>query len=137
MELILPSVTLLALPPGHAIIDPGASQDLIGLKAYEALERRLQEVGLKPIKLSERPQAASGVGGEAKPLFSSLVPIVLGKQPGVIKLTRVGSRYSPTFEYRSVGVHRIHSGYQLQYHHFLQVWFAVTNESAAHWTQIH
>ena len=43
--------------------------------------------GLKPIKLSERPQAASGVGGEAKPLFSSLVPIVLGKQPGVIKLT--------------------------------------------------
>lgn len=80
-------MTLLALPPGHAIIDPGASQDLIGLKAYEALERRLQEVGLKPIKLSERPQAASGVGGEAKPLFSSLVPIVLGKQPGVIKLT--------------------------------------------------
>ena len=74
-------------PAGHAVVDPGASQDLVGVKAYDALVARLREVGLRPVKLKEQPPPASGVGGEAKPLFSSLVPCVLGHQPGVIKLT--------------------------------------------------
>ena len=130
-------MTLLALPPGHAIIDPGASQDLIGLKAYEALERRLQEVGLKPIKLSERPQAASGVGGEAKPLFSSLVPIVLGKQPGVIKLTVLDQDIPQLL---SIGLLEF-TGSIVDINSntitFCKFGSQSPIESAAHWTQIH
>ena len=83
------SEVFLSLPPGHAIIDPGASQDLIGIDSYKRLEKCLRENGLKPVRLSESPLPASGIGGEAKPLFCSLVPSVLGGKPGVIKLTVV------------------------------------------------
>ena len=81
--------SFLTLPPGHAIIDPGASQDLIGIKSYRRLEKCLAERGLRPVKLSESPSPASGIGGEAKPLFCSLVPCVLGDKPGVIRMTVV------------------------------------------------
>ena len=79
----------LEVAAGHAIVDPGASQDLIGLRSYEKLEKRLNEVGLRTIKLEESPSKASGVGGDAKSLFMALSPCVLGGQPGVIKLTVV------------------------------------------------
>ena len=79
----------LEVAAGHAIVDPGASQDLIGLRSYEKLEKRLYEVGLRTIKLEESPSKASGVGGDAKSLFMALSPCVLGGQPGVIKLTVV------------------------------------------------
>ena len=83
------SLTFLSLPSGHAIVDPGASQDLIGLKSYERLVEALAHSGLKPIKLSEKPAPASGVGGDAKPLFNALVPCILGGKPGIIKMTIV------------------------------------------------
>ena len=79
----------LTLPPGHAIIDPGASQDLIGLKSFERLTESLGHNGLKPIKLDEVPAPASGIGGDARPLFCALSPCVLGGKPGIIKLTVV------------------------------------------------
>ncbi len=77
----------LTVPPGMAIVDPGASQDLIGEKAFGKLRDRLREVGLQPVILPEKPSPASGVGGDASPLFSALTPCVLGGYPGIIKLT--------------------------------------------------
>ena len=83
------TLNLLALPSGHAIVDPGASQDLIGLKSFERLCCALRKNGLKVVKLEEKPSPASGVGGDACPLFSVLVPCVLGGKPGIIKMTVV------------------------------------------------
>lgn len=71
------------------IVDPGASQELIGLPSFERLEKKLAEKGLRTIRLGEIPSPASGVGGSAHPLFSALTPRVLGGQPGVVKLTIV------------------------------------------------
>jgi hypothetical protein len=82
-------LTFLTLPAGHAIVDPGASQDLCGLKSYEKLVQALAKNGLQPVKLDETPAPASGVGGDARPLFNALVPCVLGDKPGIIKLTVV------------------------------------------------
>ena len=79
--------TWLSIPGGEAIVDPGASQDLIGLAAFEKLKARLAEVNLKPITLDEAPSDASGIGGKAKPLFVALTPCCLGGYPGVVKLT--------------------------------------------------
>ena len=77
----------LSVPAGHAIIDPGASQDLIGLEAFHELSQKLQSIGLKPVKLAETPSPAAGIGGKAKPLFNVLVPCCLGGFPGIVKLT--------------------------------------------------
>lgn len=77
----------LSIPGGEAIVDPGASQDLIGLAAFEKLKARLAKVNLQPIVLDEAPSDASGIGGKAKPLFMALTPCCLGGYPGVVKLT--------------------------------------------------
>lgn len=79
----------LELGPGQAIVDPGASQDLIGHPSFLKLQEKLREVGLKTIKLEEKPAKASGVGGTAKTLFMALAPCILGGQPGIVKLTVV------------------------------------------------
>jgi hypothetical protein len=63
--------------------------DLCGLKSYEKLVQALAKNGLQPVKLDETPAPASGVGGDARPLFNALVPCVLGDKPGIIKLTVV------------------------------------------------
>jgi len=76
----------LAVPPGCAIIDPGASQDLIGKNAFEKLSAELQKCGLQPVILKEPPPAASGIGGSAKPLFVALTPCFLGGFPGIVRL---------------------------------------------------
>ena len=77
----------LQVPAGHTVIDPGASQDLIGYEAFQKLTKRLEEQGLRPVVLSEKPPPASGIGGKAEPMFNALSPIFLGGRPGVIKLT--------------------------------------------------
>lgn len=77
----------LEVPAGQAVIDPGASQDLIGHEAFQKLTRRLEEQGLRPVVLREKPPPASGIGGKAEPMFNALSPIFLGGRPGVIKLT--------------------------------------------------
>ena len=64
----------LAVPDWHAIIDPGAAQDLIG---ETALTARLKDAGLKPVILDERP-AAAGIGGSATPKFCALTPVFFG-----------------------------------------------------------
>eukprot|EP00435_Cladocopium_sp_Y103_P074255 s37_g47.t1 len=77
----------LVIPPGHAVVDPGASQDLIGKQSFEKLKTELAKVGLKPVILDEPPQPALGIGGKAKSLFTALTPCFLGKFPGVVRLT--------------------------------------------------
>ena len=79
----------LSMPPGHAIIDPGAGQDLIGRPSYERLRGKLAEVGLRPIPVNDEPTRASGVGGQATTLFMSLIPTILGGAPGVVRVTVV------------------------------------------------
>ena len=77
----------MAIAPGHAIVDPGAAQDLIGEKAFKDLQQRLAQVGLWAIALTEDPPTAAGIGGNAKPLYNALAPVFLGGAPGVVKLT--------------------------------------------------
>ena len=79
--------SFLELPPGFAVIDPGASQDLIGKKAFHKLSDRLAQSGLQPVILPGSPPSASGIGGQAKPLFCALAPCFLGGKPGVVRLT--------------------------------------------------
>lgn len=81
------SWSFLAVPSGHAVVDPGASQDLIGLPAYHKLCERLKAVGLKPVELKAKPAPAAGIGGKSDPLFQVLSPCTLAGFPGVIKLT--------------------------------------------------
>ena len=81
------SWNFLAIPPGHAIVDPGASQDLIGEPAFLKLKDRLKSYGLQPVVLEEKPPPAAGVGGKARPLYVALVPCALGGHPGVLKVT--------------------------------------------------
>ena len=81
------SWAFLAIPPGFAIVDPGASQDLMGESAFLKLKERLRQQGLCPVVLSERPPPAAGVGGKAEPLYVALVPCALGGYPGVLKVT--------------------------------------------------
>ena len=79
-------LSLFSVPAGHAIIDPGAAQDLIGEKHYQQLTQRLREVGLQPIELDEKPPAACGVGGNATALKTALSPCILGGKPGIVRL---------------------------------------------------
>lgn len=83
-----PSV-FLCLPGGHAIVDPGAGQDLIGLPAFERLTEKLRSRGFRAVRLEETPGSAAGVGGKADTLFAALIPCVLGGHPGVVKVTVV------------------------------------------------
>ena len=79
--------SFLEIPAGHAIVDPGAAQDLIGRPAFDRLTSKLRDMGLKPVILTEKPACATGIGGRAEPLFSALCPLFLGGQPGIVKLT--------------------------------------------------
>ena len=81
--------TFLTIPAGHAIIDPGAGQDLIGAPSYARLKQQLALGGLQPVQIEERPASASGVGGKATTLFQALIPCILGGAPGVVKVTVV------------------------------------------------
>ena len=83
------AAVFLALEPGHAILDIGAGQDLIGLPSYEKLEQRLQSQGLKCVKVPGHMTPPSGVGGKATPLFKALIPCILGGVPGIVKVTVV------------------------------------------------
>ena len=79
--------SFVSIPAGHAIIDPGAAQDLVGKPAFDRLRKKLAEIGLQPVILSEEPPAAAGIGGKADALFVALTPCFLGQQPGIVKLT--------------------------------------------------
>ena len=79
----------LAMPAGHAIIDPGAGQDLIGKPAYDRLKEKLAVAGLRPIPIDDEPAKASGIGGQATTLFMALILTILGGAPGIVRVTVV------------------------------------------------
>lgn len=55
--------SFVSVPPGFAIVDPGAGQDLIGLASYRKFE------------IEEPPTCPAGIGGKAKiSSFVSLFP---------------------------------------------------------------
>ena len=55
-----------ALPGGTALVDTGASEDLLGSIALTTLQTRLIELELKAISLPRHPRAASGIGGQSR-----------------------------------------------------------------------
>lgn len=91
-----PSVYL-TLTSGQAIIDPGAAQDLIGKPAYDRLKEHLASCGLQPVvqENSGSLRNPSGIGGSAKALFKSLVPVSFGQKPGLLEMTVIDADIPP------------------------------------------
>ena len=81
------SWTFLTLSGNEAILDIGATQDLIGARAMEALTSVLKEHGLQPITINKQPVTPSGIGGAAQVDRVMLVPISPGGVPGVLEVT--------------------------------------------------
>jgi hypothetical protein len=78
------SHVLLALPPGEAIADIGAGQDVMGWEANQSLSKVLAEQGLRPVPLDTRPPRTKGVGGTAKVVGMALAPVTLFLEGAVI-----------------------------------------------------
>ncbi len=79
--------TYLTLTSGEAILDIGATQDLIGQVALTALESVLRHVGLQVVEVDFNPTVPMGIGGMAEALKTILVPISPGGVPGVVEMT--------------------------------------------------
>lgn len=85
----------LAIPGTEAILDIGATQDLIGSEAFSNLSQALSGVGLQPVRVDKAVSVPSGIGGVAKPKFVALVPISPGGIPGVLEMTVLEDRIPP------------------------------------------
>ena len=79
--------SFLQIPTGEAILDIGATQDLIGDEALRAFENLLEALGLKCIEVDAPMTVPSGIGGIAKALRVVLVPVSPGGHPGVLEMT--------------------------------------------------
>ena len=75
--------SFLSIASGDAILDIGATQDLIGKIAFEAMKHRLAAAGLRAIMAA----VPSGIGGAAQVRGVALVPICPGGVPGVLEFT--------------------------------------------------
>ena len=82
----LEASSFLTIPSGDAIVDTGATQDLIGATAYRALEHRLKDVGLQPVVVDAPYAAPSGVGGKAAVEKVALIPVSPGGCAGVLQM---------------------------------------------------
>ena len=78
--------SFLSLPSGEAVLDIGATQDLIGEKALEEMTEVLHAAGLQPVRIDKIGSTPSGIGGAAKPLYTVLLPIAPGGVPGVLEM---------------------------------------------------
>ena len=85
----------LTFKSGDAILDIGATQDIIGLPAMEALDRTLEAAGLRSIEVPTVACAPTGIGGRAQVIRSVLVPISPGGVPGVINFLVIQSNVPP------------------------------------------
>ena len=85
----------LTFKSGDAILDIGATQDIIGLPAMEALDRTLEAAGLRSIEVPTVACAPTGIGGRAQVVRSVLVPISPGGAPGVINFLVIQSNVPP------------------------------------------
>ena len=77
----------LTLSSGDAILDIGATQDLIGRVALTALESVLRTAGLRVVDVDAPITVPMGIGGAAEALRTILVPISPGGVPGVLEMT--------------------------------------------------
>ena len=85
----------LSLPQGEAIIDTGATQDLIGVAALTSLSESLKLVGLQPIKIDPPVVTPAGIGGAAKALHAVLIPISMEQNTGVLEMTVLDGSIPP------------------------------------------
>ena len=81
----LPS--FLTLPSGEAILDTGATQDLIGEVALQSIGIHLKSLGLKHIAVDAPTSVPMGIGGAAEVTGVVLLPISPGGCPGVLEVT--------------------------------------------------
>ena len=64
----------LSLPGGEAVLDIGATQDLIGQTALADLTKVLHAAGLQPVKIDKPVNTPTGIGGSARALYAVLLP---------------------------------------------------------------
>jgi len=87
--------SFLTTPSGEAIVDIGATQDLIGIEALGEFEKILAKIGLKPIKVDAPLTIPSGIGGQAKAIGVVLLPISPGGCAGVLEVTVLAEPIPP------------------------------------------
>ena len=89
------SWNFLTIPSGMAILDIGATQDIIGKTAFRALEHELARCGLQTLEIPTTSSAPTGIGGAAKVSKTALVPISPGGVPGVIQFLVIDGEVPP------------------------------------------
>ena len=87
--------SFLTLTSGSAILDIGATQDIIGECALKALEHSLDLAGLKTVEIPTSAAVPSGIGGQAKVVKTVLVPISPGGAPGVVSFLVIENNVPP------------------------------------------
>ena len=95
VKLVQPASSFLSLTSGDAIVDIGATQDLIGRVAFEAMKYQLALVGLQPVMVDVPVAVPLGIGGAAKVRGVALVPVSPGGIPGVLEFTILESEVPP------------------------------------------
>ena len=84
--------------PGHALVDTAAGRPIIGKSAIRDLEKRLQSVGFKCVRVPKSywtETQTSGVGGSAGIIERVLVPCVVLGFVGVIEFAVLGNDVPP------------------------------------------
>ena len=89
------SWSFLSLPSGEAIVDTGATQDLIGQSALQDFRKVLASHGLQPVMVDAPITLPAGIGGVAKASGVVLIPIVFQGNPGVLEMTVIEEPIPP------------------------------------------
>ncbi|CAE7837485.1 unnamed protein product, partial [Symbiodinium necroappetens] len=89
------SWSFLTIPPGLAILDIGATQDIIGHHALSALECELEAKGLQLVVVPAPSAAPTGIGGQAQVLKAVLTPVAFGGVPGVVRFVVIEGHVPP------------------------------------------
>ncbi|CAE6937198.1 unnamed protein product [Symbiodinium sp. CCMP2456] len=92
---IADSMSFLTLESGTAILDIGATQDLIGAPALESLDKALKASGLRYIEVPAPEGAPTGIGGAARVTKAVLVPISPGGIPGIVHFVVIEGNVPP------------------------------------------
>ena len=85
----------LTIPSGMAILDIGATQDIIGLAALKNLEQELARCNLQPVVVPTTTTPPTGIGGPAKISKTVLVPMSPGGVPGVVQFVAIEDNVPP------------------------------------------
>ena len=89
------SWTFLSVPSAMAILDIGATQDIIGTRALSILEDELGKCGLQVVEVAPPSTSPTGIGGAAKVVRAVLAPISPGGIPGVVHFIVVQENIPP------------------------------------------